>query len=75
MIFVYELWARRRFVGTDRRARPLIRLEGVLRWPALVPEAFGMMLNDLGILPSDDRSESHEADTLRVTGEQRTLPP
>ncbi len=76
VIFVYELWARRRFAGTGRVARPLIRIEGIVRWPALVPYAFGMMLNDLGILPADDRSESHEADALRVTSEQAvTLPP
>ena len=75
VIFVYELWARRRFAGTDRVARPLVRIEGILRWPALVPDAFGMMLNDLGVLPSDDRSESHEADTLRATGKQPAAVP
>lgn len=68
--FAYELWARRRYVGTGRTPRPLIRLEGIVRWPAMVPDAFGLVLNDLGVLPSDDRSETHQEDTLRVTGEQ-----
>lgn len=68
--FVYELWARRRFTGRGRAPRPLMRLDGVLRWPALVPNAFGLVLNDLGILPADDRSETHQEDALRVTAEQ-----
>ena len=70
VVFVYELWARRRFRGTGRTPRTLARLDGVLRWPALVPDAFGLVLNDLGILPADDRSETHREDALRVTGEQ-----
>ena len=69
----YELWARRRYAGRARTPRPLIRLDGVLRWPALVPDAFGLVLNDLGILPADDRSETHEEDTLRVTAEQAVV--
>ena len=70
VVFVYELWARRRFRGTGRTPRTLVRLDGVLRWPALVPDAFGLVLNDLGILPADDRSETHRDDAVRVTGEQ-----
>jgi hypothetical protein len=70
VMFVYELWARRRYAGTGRTARPLVRLEGLVRWPAMVPDAFGLVLNDLGILPTDDRSETHQEDALRVTGEQ-----
>ena len=70
VMFVYELWARRRYAGTGRASRPLVRLEGVVRWPAMVPDAFGLVLNDLGILPTDDRSETHQEDTRRVTGEQ-----
>lgn len=73
--FVYELWARRRYMGQGRIPRPLVRLDGILRWPALVPDAFGLVLNDLGILPSDDRSESHQEDAVRVTGEQRANGP
>lgn len=75
--FAYELWARRRYTGTGRSPRPLIRLEGIVRWPAMVPDAFGLVLNDLGVLPSDDRSETHQEDTLRVTGEQAAavIPP
>lgn len=68
--FAYELWARRRYAAQARTPRPLIRLDGLLRWPALVPDAFGLVLNDLGILSTDDRSETHQEDVLRVTGEQ-----
>lgn len=75
VMFVYELWARRRYAGTGRTARPLVRLEGVVRWPAMVPDAFGLVLNDLGILPTDDRSETHQEDALRVTGEQPAAKP
>lgn len=70
VMFVYELWARRRYVSLGRTPRPLIRLEGLVRWPTMVPDAFGLVLNDLGILPSDDRSETHQEDARRVTGEQ-----
>ncbi|MDZ7630250.1 MAG: hypothetical protein U5K74_02535 [Gemmatimonadaceae bacterium] len=73
--FVYELWARRRYAGEARKPRPLIRLDGIVRWPALVPDAFGLVLNDLGILGADDRSETHQEDLLRVTDEQRVTPP
>lgn len=70
VMFVYELWARRRFAGRGRASHPLIRLDGILRWPAMMPDAFGLVLNDLGILPADDRSETHQEDALRVTAEQ-----
>ena len=70
VIFVYELWARRRYAGTARRPRALVRLDGILRWPALVPDAFGLVLNDLGFLGADDRSESHEDDRQRITESQ-----
>ncbi len=70
VMFIYELWARRRFSGGGRAPRPLIRLDGIVRWPAMMPDAFGLVLNDLGILPTDDRSETHQEDALRVTGEQ-----
>ncbi len=69
--FVYELWARRRNAGQARTPRPLIRLDGLLRWPAMVPDAFGLVLNDLGILSTDDRRETHEEDMLRVTAEEK----
>jgi hypothetical protein len=77
VMFLYELWARRRFVGTTRKPHPLVRLDGIVRWPAMMPDAFGLVLNDLGILPTDDRSETHQEDSLRVTGEQsaRQTPP
>ena len=71
--FVYELWARRRYAGQARKSRPLIRLEGIVRWPAMVPDAFGLVLNDLGILPTDDRSETNQEDALRVTAEQAAV--
>ncbi len=70
VMFAYELWARRHFVGSGRAPHPLIRLDGIVRWPAMMPDAFGLVLNDLGILPTDDRSETHQEDALRVTGEQ-----
>lgn len=69
--FVYEIWARRRYAGQARTPRLLIRVDGLLRWPALVPDAFGLVLNDLGILSTDDRSETHQEDALRVTGEEK----
>ncbi len=62
VMFIYELWARRRYAGTGRARRPLVRLEGLVRWPAMVPDAFGLVLNDLGVLPSDGRSETHQED-------------
>ena len=71
--FVYELWARRRYAGRTRRRRPLVRLDGIALWPALVPDAFGLVLNDLGILPSDDRSETHQEDTVRASGAQQVV--
>ncbi len=75
VMFVYELWARRHFAGRSRTPQSLIRLDGLVRWPAMMPDAFGLVLNDLGILPADDRSETHQEDTLRVTGEQAVRPP
>ncbi|MFY7921794.1 MAG: hypothetical protein ACOVSI_05215 [Gemmatimonas sp.] len=72
---VYELWARRRYAGTDRRARRLLRLEGLLLWPAMIPDAVGLMMNDLGIIPADERSETHQEDTRRITAEHRTDAP
>lgn len=72
VMFLYELWARRRFRGTGRTPRPLVRIDGIVRWPAMVPDAFGLVLNDLGLLPADDRSETHREDALRVTGDHST---
>jgi hypothetical protein len=66
---VYELWARRKYAGTARRARRLVRLEGAFLWPAMIPDAVGLMLNDAGIIPADERSETHEEDSRRITGE------
>ena len=59
---VYELWARGRYAGTGRRRRRLIRLEGVAMWPAMIPDAVGLMVNDAGILPADARREQQEDD-------------
>jgi hypothetical protein len=69
----YELWARRRYAGTDRAARPLVRLQGVFLWPSMVPDAVGLMLNDLGIIPADERSETHEEDWRKITGEMEAV--
>lgn len=65
---VYELWARRRYVGTGRVVRRIVRLEGLVLWPAMIPDAVGLMLNDAGILPADERSETHDEDTRRTNG-------
>ena len=65
----YELWARRRYAGTARAPRPIVRLAGPVLWPAMVPDAVGLMLNDAGIIPADERSETHQEDTRRITGE------
>ena len=75
VVFAYELWARRRYAGTPRKPRPLVRLEGVVLWPAMVPDAFGLVLNDLGILPADGRSETYQQDAHRVTGDPTVTPP
>lgn len=64
---VYELWARRRYANTGRTPRRIVRLEGLVLWPAMIPDAFGLMLNDAGIIPADERSESHRDDARRVT--------
>lgn len=69
----YELWARRKYAGTGRAARPLVRIGGVFLWPAMVPDAVGLMLNDLGIIPADERSETHEEDWRRITGEMEAV--
>lgn len=67
--FVYELWARRKYAGTDRTPRSLVQPMGLLMWPAMIPNAVGLMFNDAGILPADERAETHEEDKLRITGE------
>jgi hypothetical protein len=69
VVGVYELWARRRYRGTDRAARPIARVTGIVMWPAMVPDAIGLMLNDAGIIPADERSETHAEDTRRITAE------
>lgn len=46
----YELWARWRYRGTDRKPRPLILLQGFVLWPTMVPEAVEGMLIDAGVL-------------------------
>jgi hypothetical protein len=66
---IYELWARRKYRGTGRTARRLVRVEGAFLWPAMIPDAVGLMLNDAGIIPADERSESHVEDQRRITGE------
>lgn len=69
LTFVYELWARRKYAGTGRVRRSLVQLQGLVLWPAMVPDAVGLMLNDAGILPRDERAESHHDDWRRITGE------
>lgn len=60
---LYELWARRHYAGSARQPRRILRLEGIVMWPALVPDAVGLMLNDAGIIPADERAETHQEDT------------
>lgn len=74
LTIVYESWARRRYVGTGRAPRPFVRPIGTVLWPAMIPDAVGLMLNDAGILPADERSETHQEDTRRVTGEPPVVP-
>jgi hypothetical protein len=69
LTMLYELWARRKYADTDRAPRRIVRIEGVFLWPSMVPDAVGLMLNDAGIIPADERSETHQEDTRRITGE------
>lgn len=72
---LYELWARRKYAGTGRTRRAIVRVEGLLLWPALVPDLLGLMLNDAGIIFADDRSETHQEDTRRITAEMSIAGP
>ena len=69
----YELWARRKWAGTGRTPRPLVQIGGIFMWPAMVPDAVGLMLNDLGVIPADERSETHQEDWKKITGERPTV--
>lgn len=69
LTMVYEVWARRKYAGTDRAPRAIVKFEGIVMWPAMVPDAVGLMLNDAGIIPADERSETHQEDTRRITAE------
>jgi len=72
---VYELWARGRYAGTGRRPRQLIRFEGALMWPAMIPDAVGLMVNDAGILPADARREQHQEDGAGSDADPPTASP
>lgn len=74
LTILYESWARRRYAGTGRAPRAFVRPIGAFLWPAMIPDAVGLMLNDAGIIPADERSETHQEDTLRVTGERPAVP-
>ena len=63
----YELWARWRYRGTDRRPRPLILLQGFVLWPTMVPEAVEGVLIDAGVL-EPSWSASAPADRLEQRG-------
>ena len=65
----YEVWARRKFAKAERAPRALVRWDGPFMWPALIPDSVGLMLNDAGIIPADERSETHQEDTRRITAE------
>lgn len=75
LTMVYELWARRKYAATDRAPRSIMRVEGIFMWPSLVPDAVGLMLNDAGIIPADERSETHQEDTRRITAEMPVVTP
>lgn len=75
LTMVYELWARRKYADSGRTPRTIVRVEGLFMWPALVPDAVGLMLNDAGIIPADERSETHQEDTRRITGEMPVVTP
>jgi hypothetical protein len=75
LTMVYELWARRKYAGSGRASRTILRVEGIVMWPALVPDAVGLMLNDAGIIPADERSETHQEDARRITGEMPVVTP
>ncbi|MBP6772543.1 MAG: hypothetical protein KA154_06040 [Gemmatimonadaceae bacterium] len=75
LTMVYELWARRKYADSGRTPRAIVRVEGLFMWPALVPDAVGLMLNDAGIIPADERSETHQEDTRRITGEMPVVTP
>ena len=70
---LYELWARRRYAMSARTPRRLIRFEGLLLWPAMIPDAIGLMFNDAGILPADERHEHLHDDTHAVNGRRAHL--
>ena len=72
---VYELWARGRYAGTGRRPRQLIRFQGALMWPAMIPDAVGLMVNDAGILPADARREQHQEDGAGSDADPTTASP
>lgn len=55
--FAYELWARWRYRGTGRRPRPLVLVQGILLWPALLPDALEGACVDAGILPPARRDD------------------
>ncbi len=61
---IYEFWARRHYAGTGRAPRRLVRIEGVLMWPAMIPDAVGLIFNELGIMPTDARQERHTDDAV-----------
>lgn len=51
VVFACELWARHRYAGTARTPRPLVLLQGVVFFPAMLPDAMEAMIVDAGILP------------------------
>lgn len=61
---IYELWARRHYAGTGRAPRRMIRVEGLVMWPAMIPDAVGLIFNDMGIMPADARREQHKDDLV-----------
>ena len=61
---IYELWARRHYAGTGRAPRRMIRVEGLVMWPAMIPDAVGLIFNDMGIMPADERREQHKDDIV-----------
>ena len=66
LALAYELWARWRYRGTGRAPRPLVLLQGIVLWPALIPDAFDGMLVDAGVLPPNRRGDDGAAPVAAV---------
>jgi hypothetical protein len=44
-------------------------------WPAMIPDAVGLMVNDAGILPADARREQYQDDGAGSAADPPTVSP